>query len=66
MPVYHFLQVAKRNVLFALRGPSLSTPFKFHCFMLSKYLLKPNCSKIFMYAHDCRLINKGYKLEESC
>ena len=80
MPVYLvFLQVAKKNLQFAVHGPNLYTLlgacnrdqtakklFLKLCFLLSKYLPKVNCSKIFMYGEDCRINKVWVQTESAC
>ena len=80
MPVYLvFLHVAKKNLQFALCGPNLFaqleackrdlTAKKFFlklCFLLSKYLPKDSCSKIFMYGEDCQTNKVWVKTGNAC
>ena len=67
MPVYLvFLQVAKKNLQFATGDRHQTNSFEL-CFILSKYLLKLNCLKIFIYAQDYRLMKKiQVQTENTC
>ena len=72
MPEYLvFLQVAKKNLHFAMHSANLSALLEACnrgwgskevsvqlCLILEKYLLKLNFLKIFVYGQDCQLINK--------
>ena len=64
MPEYlDSLQGAQRDpdlsvLLVACKRELGTKEFFLLCLILSKCSLKPNCSKIFIYGQDCRLINK--------